>query len=142
MTQTGTVDTDACDYAAIFMTKTAGKISETDYHFDSLIMRRGKIHNIIYYTNYPWRSNSGTYKEDSTLDDDVLNVGADEYNIIVEKCVETIGMEVREYEDSAMAGKRYEKRKQDYLMTNPSEALVFTNTYYDYGSQGSDSFVN
>ena len=55
ITETGSVDTTACDYVVIYMTKDSGKVSETDYRFDHIIIRRGKIYDLFYYSKFGWR---------------------------------------------------------------------------------------
>lgn len=128
---TGTPDDDACDYAAIYMTKAAGKVSETDYRFDHIIVRLGSIHNLIYYSKYPWQNSSGTYLENATADTDYLNVDTDEYNIIIEKCVEWAAMEVREEPTADRASIKYVDLVNLYRRTHRSERLPITNTYYN-----------
>ena len=127
---TGTPDDDACDYAAIYMTKTAGKISETDYRFDHIIVKLGAIYNLIYYSKYPWQSSSGTYKENSTADTDYINVDTEEYQMIVEKCVEHASNEIRESEDALTSSNKFEKLKREYQRSYKGEGLRSESTYY------------
>lgn len=131
-TETGTVDYDDCDYVALYMTKTAGKISEVDYRYDYLVCRNGAYYDVFYYTRYAWQSSGGTYKEESTTDTDYLNVEMDEYNLIIEKVVEMAGYEVREYDDARIAQRRYEDLTDKYLLKHPSEARLMTNEYYHF----------
>lgn len=133
-TTTGSPVAASCDFAAVFMTKTTGKVSELDYRFDHIMVKRGKLHDTHYYSAFPWQNSSGTYLEESTSDNDYLNVRADEYNIILEKCVEAAGNDAREYDDAAMAAKKYSEKRTMYLMDNPSEALLLTSTYHDIQS--------
>jgi len=129
---TGTVDEDACDYAVIYMTKDSGKVSETDYRFDHIILKLGEINNLIYYSNYMWRnSTSITWKANSTSTDDLLNADEDEYNLIVEKCVEQMAVGIREYEnDYQIARRNYMEMKKEYQRQYKSEALSETTDYY------------
>lgn len=129
---TGTVDDDTCDYAAIYMTKTAGKISETDYRFDHLIVKLGSIHNLIYYSKYLWQNSSGTYLENSTADTDYLNVDTEEYSMIIEKCVEWASAEIREDADKIAASAKFTALRRDYRKTYRGEALPIVNSYYHF----------
>lgn len=131
-TTTGTPDDDACDFAALYMTKTAGKVSETDYRFDHIIVARGQIHNLIYYTKYAWQSSSGTYKVDSTDDGDYLNCDVEEFNLFVEKFVELASLEAREEDDAATARTRFKELKKEYERTYKSEALQLQDTYMNF----------
>lgn len=127
---TGTPDDDNCDYAAIYMTKTAGKISETDYRFDHIIVKKGQIFNLIYYSKYLWQNSSGTYLEDSTADTDVLNVDTEEYNMLIEKCTEWAAREARETEDATIAAQRFASLSRAYRKMYKSERLPQQDTYY------------
>ena len=128
---TGTPDDDACDYAAIYMTKTAGKVSETDYRFDHLMVKQGQIFNLIYYSKYLWQNSSGAYKEDATADDDVLNVDTEEYNLAIEKCTEWAAREVRETEDATIAAQNFRTKSREYRKTYKSERIPQQDTYYN-----------
>lgn len=127
---TGTPDDDACDYAAIYMTKTAGKISETDYRFDHIIVKKGQIFNLIYYSKYLWQNSSGTYLEDCTADSDLLNVDTEEYNMIIEKCTEWAAREARETEDAVTAQQNFRTKAKEYRKMYKSERLPQQDTYY------------
>lgn len=129
---TGTVTDTAMDYCALYFTKTAGKISEVGYRFDSIIFRRGEINNLYYYSRYGWQSSSGTYKENSTLATDLLNVDTEEYEIILAKCAELAADEVDEEKVSEKQAARYEKLKKAYKSSNPSEALIMISTTADF----------
>lgn len=120
------------DYCAIYMTKTAGKISEVGYRFDSIIFRRGEINNLYYYSKYGWQSSAGSYKENATTTSDYLNCDTEEYEIIVAKCSEMAADEVDEEEVSKKQEARYKRLKRAYEMANPSEALVMISTTADF----------
>jgi hypothetical protein len=49
---TGTPVPTAIDYCALYMTKDSGKISETDYRFNNLIIGNGTSYNVVYYSKY------------------------------------------------------------------------------------------
>ena len=129
-TTTGTVDDDTCDYAAIYMTKTAGKISETDYRFDHIMVKSGQIFDLIYYSKYFWQNSSGTFLEDSTADTDLLNADTEEFNLMIEKCTEWAAREIRESEDAIFASQRFDKLVKEYRRNYRSERIAPQNTYY------------
>jgi len=132
LSTTGSPDYDSCDFAAIYMTKTAGKVSETDYRFDSLMLRKGEIHEVVYYSKYAWQNSNGTYLENSTADSDYLNVDTDEYELMIAKGIELAGDEVDEAAAAEKAAKRYVSKKAEYLLKNPSEAKSIIQTYADF----------
>lgn len=119
-------------YSAIYMTKTAGKISENDYRFDNLIVARGKIHNLIYYTNHAWISSTGTYLVDSTADEDYLVCDVEEFDIFVEKFVEHASNEAREYDDRDEAKSNFKEKVKDYRKKYKDESLQLQDTYYNF----------
>ena len=134
----GTVTGTACTYGTIYMTKAVGKISEVDYRFDNLVLKNGEYYNLIYYTKYPWQSAAGTYLENSTADTDLLNVDSDEYNMVIEKCVDKLGRVAREYTDANDARVMYRELRDRYILNVPSEAMLMTTTYYEFGSIDGD----
>jgi len=129
---TGTPITTAIDYCAIYMTKTAGKISETAYRFDYLVLRRGQVNNLYYYSQYGWQSSVGTYKANSTTASDLLNADEQEYELILAKCAELAADEADEDKVSKKEAERYERLKKQYKMDRPSEALIMISTVADF----------
>lgn len=136
-TETGTLaDETNVTYVSVFMTKLGSKISETDYKLDWLVVKKGIIHDIEYYSKYGWQTSAGVYKENSTTDagadTDLIVADRDEYDLIVMKGTEIAAREVREYDvaDNTMA--RFDAKAKEYQMRNPSEAKIMTNGYYNY----------
>ncbi len=129
---TGTPTNTDIKYFVIYMTKTAGKISETDYKFDWLVLKRGVIHNIEYYSKYGWQSSAGAYKENSTEDLDLLVADSDEYQMIIKKSIALASKEVKEYDAAQLAESEFRNLARAYVMRNPSEAKIFTSEYYSY----------
>lgn len=126
------VDT-AITYFAVFMTKTSGKISETDYKFDWLVLKKGTVNYVKYYSKYAWQNSSGTYLENSSAVTDVLVADTDEYDLVVKQGIvnarKEIGFSAQEIKDS-------EKDLADaiavYVQRNPSQAKIMSETYYEY----------
>ena len=132
LTTTGTPDEDAFTFISLYMTKTAGKINETDYRFDSIILKRGEPNNLVYQSSYGWQSSGGTYKQDSTADSDYLNCDSDEYNIIIDKCAELAADEVDEDSISEKYASKYKTDKRSYELQHPSEVKSMISTYADF----------
>ena len=132
MTEVGTVDDGACNYVALYMTKDAGKVSETDYRFDWLVIKRGKIHEVVYYTKYGWQTSGGTYIENSTATTDLLNVDTEEFELISIKAAEFASQELKDYDDWKIHKSDYKEKKQDYIIKNPSESKLLITDYYNF----------
>lgn len=128
------VDT-AFDYVALYWTKTAGQhINDTDYGFDNLVIAKGQIHDLLYYSRYWWRNSSGTYLENSSANTDYLNASNDELELVITKAQELASIELRDYDDFKIAKTNYKEQKDSYLANNPSEALVLIEQYHDFST--------
>lgn len=133
LSNTGTVDDSAITYYAIFMTKTAGKISESDYKFDWLVLKKGVITNLAYYTKYGWQTSAGAYKENSTLSSDLLVADTDEYGLLVAegRVMAAQETDLTQQKINDLKDER-DQLKEKYELDNPSEAKLMTSGYYDY----------
>jgi len=129
LTDTGVPDDDAITYAAIYMTKTAGKVSETDYRFDQLILRKGKHQNLKYYGSYPWQNTSSVYLLNSTDDADFLVAEEDEFEIHVTAAEERAFRVLVELEGALEARGRLAEMITKYQKDYPSESLLMGNEY-------------
>jgi hypothetical protein len=131
-TQVGTVDQDACNYVALYMTKDGAKISETDYRFDWLVIKRGAIHSVVYYTKYAWQTTvTYAYKENSTATTDLIVADTEELDIIATKCAIRAAQELRDTNLTLELKAEYTEMKKNYILSSPSEAKLMINTYYN-----------
>ncbi len=133
-TTTGSPDVTAITYAALFMTKTAAKISEDGYMFNLLEARRGKYANVLYYSKYGWQSSAGVYKENSTDASDLLVADTDEFDLFVKKA-RCIAADECDLPDNQIAHltKKYLDAMATYMLKNPSEDKTVVSNYYTYG---------
>lgn len=137
LTTTGSPTNTATTYCALYMTKTTGKISESDYKFDWLTIMKGKFHDVKYYSKYGWTSSSGAYKENSTSDSDLLVADTNEYNLIIQKASELAADEVNDDNTAQKYKDKFIESSKSYRMNNPSEAKIMTNEYYNYADNNS-----
>lgn len=132
LTTVGTPTDTSMRYVALYMTKAAGKISETDYKFDKLQIAKGVIHNAKYYSSYGWQNSSGSYLLNSTSDTDVLVADEGEFNLAITAGIAKAAYEVN---DDAL-GVKYDDKLKDgikgYEKDHPSEAKIMTSEYYSY----------
>lgn len=146
---TGSPVTSACTFASVYMLKTVAKAADTNYRFDNIVIKNGQFYNLIYYTAYPWQTAAGVFIENSTQDTDLLNVTGEEYQIIIEKCVEMLSYEAREANDASIAINRLGAPLgtmppkpgliSNYQLNNPSEAMLLTTSYHDFSTiEGDD----
>lgn len=139
-TETGTVVDASCDYVVLYMTKLTTKVSETDYRFDWLVIKRGKIHDVLYYTKYGWQATSTyAYKENATATTDYIVADTEEFDLIVTKCAIRALEELRDWSAAANLKAEYKEIKNDYVMTYPSEAKLLITTYHLFQDSATDS---
>lgn len=130
--ETGTIDTTTGSYASIVMTKALTKINVSGFISDYLVLKKGQIHQVSYYSKYGWQNAAGTYIEESTDDSDYIVADTDEINMFIFKGTEYAAGEVDEEKIEAKSMKRYEAAVDKYTLENPSEAKLITSTYYKY----------
>lgn len=127
--ETGSVDEDGCDYCALYMTKDGAKISETDYRFDQIIVRKGIHYYTKYYSKYGWISNAGVRLENSTATTDILMCDSSEYDMIVDKTCELLESHLGNDSASAKFEKKYKEKRDKYIFKNPSQRMLLQQTY-------------
>lgn len=132
LTETGSVTDTDIGYFVIYMTKTAGKVSETDYKFDYLVLKKGVKHEVEYYTSYGWQTAAGAYLENSTDDTDVLVAEKDELELILLAASSIALRECREIDLARDADDRLKEAVKQYKLRNPSEAKIMTNEYHRF----------
>lgn len=135
LTETGTVTDTAVDYVSLYMTKTAGKISETDYKFNNLVVMRGTIHEVVYYSKYGWQNTSGTYLENSTDSLDYVVADTSEYELFVKNGIRR-GMRFTNFsgEEIKDADADYAEALKIYGAQNPDESQLTISTYYSHAT--------
>ena len=132
LTEQGTVTDASINYAAIYMTKTTGKVDETDYKFDWLLLNKGYRHNITYVSKYPWQSETGVYKEKSTESSDLIVADTSEYDLFVLKGRQ-IGLEETGAEQGIIdtATRNYVVAMETYMSNNPDESMIMVTSYQE-----------
>lgn len=132
LTTVGSPNNDEIDYVAIYMTKSASKVSQTDFRFNYIILRKGKIHELRYYSKYLWQSSAGAYKENSTDDGDLIVVDTDEMELIIEKAKTLGAEETKDFDVNKIYKENYKEMKENYILNNPSQAMIMTSEYHNY----------
>jgi len=84
-TETGTPDSSAVDY--LKMSITYDGAADTDYRLDSIVSRLGSIWEAKYYSSYAFRTSAGIWKEDASLDSDLINFDQEAYNLLLEQII-------------------------------------------------------
>lgn len=123
-TTVGSPDRENGAYAALYMTKSSGKVSETGYRFDAIIAQEGSLHDIYYYSKYAWQNASGTYLENSTSDTDYLNADTDEFGLFVQRARFRKAMQERDMRLATFEKGIYDEMVRQYRLSYQSEALL------------------
>ena len=133
LSDTGTPDDTAITHYALYMTKTSGKISETDYKFDYLVLKKGIVHDTKYYSKYGWQNASSTYLENSTAPTDLLVADTDEYDLIARQVI-IQAMDEIGYPEPAIDAKiaKLDKKIALYQQSNPSESKIMMYDSYNF----------
>jgi hypothetical protein len=129
-TETGTPDYENIDYAAVLIDKDTTTL--TGVRVDKLMVGAGTQHILDYYSRFGWQSASGTWKENSTLDTDVLNAEQEEFDLVAEYCFIECAKAAREYQD--IDKKELEVMRRKYLMNNTDCSIRMVNDFYNISS--------
>lgn len=133
LVDTGTPVDTAITYFALYMTKTAGKISETDYKFDYLVLKKGAPSYVKYYSSYPWTTSAGTYIQNSTAPSDLLVAKEAEFNLHVLNGIVHAAREIG-LPDNEIARKENDLTKaiNAYQLKNPSQRKIIITDYMNF----------
>jgi hypothetical protein len=130
-TTTGTPDETAINY--IRFTCNYDGTAVNSVRLDSIIARIGEIYDMVYYSKYLFKSESGTWKEEPTEDSDYINLDVEEQNLLLyEACflvAQEFGGEDSSFDSRYWAEKRNEVWEK-YMRTYKSERRKPTVKYY------------
>jgi hypothetical protein len=130
-TKTGTPDSSKVK--AIKLSITYDGSADTDYRLDKIIVPRGTIYEVEYYSKYLFKTSAGVWKEecDGLTDEIVLDLEG--YNILLYKVLELISPQVFAEEasfDYSLYDKKYLTSKFRYQQKYRSEVRQPRTYYY------------
>lgn len=136
-TETGTVDTDNIDYLRITPTLSS---SDTDIKFDNIFSALGVTRDILYYSNYLFRSAAGTWLATPTADSDILNLDTDSENLYVYECIRLIAAQLQnrdtvytKYTNELYGTPQKVGMYERYKRRKPDEMIVPQGRYRRFG---------
>lgn len=133
LTETGSVTDSSIVYFAIYMTKTAGKVSETDYKFDWLVLKKGIVSYLKYYSSYGWQTSAGAYIQNSTTSTDLIVANEEEFNLhVLNGIVHAMHDIMFPDVEIQRAEQRLEKAIANYAQRNPSQRKILITDYYNF----------
>ena len=134
-TETGSFDPNNVDYIRLAIDRDTGQLNSDEWRLDHIIARKGVPHEIWYYSRFGWQTNTGTYKENSSANTDLINCDTEEYELYILKGKELLAEDLKEFDDADRYRKRYGERKEEYQSKSPSERLLLIQRYYEFGSR-------
>ncbi len=141
-TQTGTVDLSEIDYVRFTIDKGNDSLQSKDWRLDNIVARRGRYHELLYYTKYPWQTSSGTYIENSTVDGDLLNADTHEYELFILKGKEMLAQDQGNWDEMKMYRQQYQDEAERYEENYPSERLLLRQDYRTFGNDPDQSWLD
>lgn len=132
LSTTGSPINAAMNYASCYMTKAVGKINQTGYKMNWMAMMRGTIHQVYYYSKYPWVTSAGAYIQNSTDASDLLVADESEYELFVLRGVSR-GMRHTNFnlDDIKDADDEYSRALAKYGSENPDESMLTITEYHE-----------
>ena len=134
-TDTGSPDISAVNYLRLEIVGGGTAGATTNWRVDFIVARTGSIHDIIYYSIYPWQTSAGSYLKDSANDTDKVNCSEDEYELFILKGKEIVYDDIKSYDEAEIYRQKYEVKKEKYLENNPSQRLLMQSTYREFDTR-------
>lgn len=125
----GTPSDTAIDYVRLGVVLSSAFTNEIKgWRTDAITARQGSAHNMLYYTDYLWDSGAARL---SVGDTDTLMAYDQEVELFVERGIQLVARALGDKERAGEAAAEYDKKKQEYQMSFPSESKILS-TYFSY----------
>jgi hypothetical protein len=135
-TETGAVDPAAIDYLRLQIITTA---ADANFRIDGFVARIGDIWEVEYYSNLLFRTAAGTFEEEPTDTDSLVNLDEDGYNIFLNEAGiaaaqqmqgEDAEADKKEFKEALFGSGNREGLYALYAANHPSDAIEPQETYY------------
>lgn len=133
-TETGTVTDTSIGYLQLTITKTAALVATTEWRIDRITANTGIVRDILYYSNYYWKTSAGVRLRQSTTDSDILICDEDELYLFLDKCSIALSSDLRESDDYNTYNSAYDKKKENYCLKYKSERKRTNTTYWKFNN--------
>ena len=135
---------DNIDYVRLAVDRGAtGIMATTDWRVDYIVARRGKPHELWFYSRYPWQSSAGTYIEESTAATDSLNCDSSgEYELFVLQAKRMVAIDLEKFEEAREYERMYNEAKARYEMSYASEALKLIQQYHSFQADPQEGWLD
>lgn len=126
VTETGSVTETAIDYVRLALVTTD---ADTDIRIGKLYSKLPQPREYIYYSNYLFRSSTGTFKEAPTTDTDIVNLDIDGENIFLTECARIAARELNNGELKKQYTEELIGLFEQYTSGKPSEEKKKVGNY-------------
>lgn len=131
-TTTGSPTVTNCTYIEIRVNSSPAITSVTNWRFDMVKAQVGRYYQMVYYSKYGWQTSGGTWIENSTTSTDLLNVDTEEFDLMKLKGQYKAARWIRDWDVYKVILAEYQDKMKSYRMSYPSEAMMLTQTHYDF----------
>jgi hypothetical protein len=133
LTQVGTPDDEAITYLQLAITRSTSTTGVSGWSLDRFVLNTPTLYNVVYYSEYFWKSAAGVYLTDSTADTDLLLADTEEFDIHITKILIDLAQSLREVQtDLPEFKEQYKDQLADYTRRYKSERLQLQTTYNDF----------
>jgi hypothetical protein len=125
----------SCTGIKLYMTKSTGKVNQTQFRFDIIMAAAGTFDNVLYYSKFPWLNYStGAYQNESANAGDYIVCDDDELTLVISACRAEADRRLRDWNAYEIDNGQYQIDKENYILKVPSDRKMKTQTYYDLDS--------
>jgi hypothetical protein len=101
---------------------------------DAVWAQEDSLHDVLYYSKFPWQTSAGVYLLEASADGDLLNADETEVDLVVLKNAELCSDVLGDAKGAERYRNLYLEAVQKYGEQNPSEALFLETEYYGLNS--------
>ena len=130
-TETGSPDSSEVDYMRV--TINYDGTATNNFRVDSCMSKLGEIYELLYYSKFLFRSSAGVFQENAALDSDIVNLGTDSYNLLLNQCGLEASQQIQGEDnnfDVKFFGEQYNILLKQYKQRYPSEVMKKKTSYY------------
>jgi len=131
---TGTPTITAIDYVQFTLNYSASQTDMFGVRLDDIVIRTGKNHEILYYSEFIAANSSGTRQRTFSTSTDTTILGSEAEDALVFKWAELIAAARREWTTSQTYAQKYVDSIGTYQMRYPSQRPYLGFEYQQFGS--------
>lgn len=132
-TQVGTPNSSTVDSVRVSINYDQGSGALTNFRLDNIVCANGVYYGMSYYSKYLFQGSSGTWKEDTDDDDDIINLDTHNFNLYLFKVASLAAAQTADNKDDALYfNNEYTKALREYKKQNGSDRQKKSQSYYNF----------